>query len=269
MVGDSGPVDQEKDYRIAAIDRAISVIEALSEEPRQGVTSLANRLGLTKSLVFRILHTLENRGIVVRDPSRAEYSLGFHMSLLGQRAEAQDGLQLAARMIMDELQDITGESVNLLVRQGHESVVVATRESRHSMRLFARPGRHGPLHAGGASQVLLAFAPAHIQTAVLAAPLERFTPYTITEPEALEVLLQQIREQNWNVSRNDLDDGAFSIAAPIRGIGQEVIAAISVAGAVVRLDEPRRVSNLARVCDAADRISRILIDGQGGLHSRA
>lgn len=199
--------------------------------------------------------------MVVRNPDRAEYSLGFRMSLLGERASRQDGLLFAARPIMDHLQEVTGENVNLLVREHHEVVVVATREGRHSMRLFAHPGRHGPLHAGGASQVLLAFAPPPVRQAVLSAPLQRFTPHTITDPAALQRVLDRIRSQHWNVAQNDLDEGAFSVAAPIRGIGEEVVAAISVAGAVARLDEDRRQRNLAAVRLAADRISRSLVDG--------
>lgn len=256
------PQDEpSRDYKVAAIDRAISVVEALAEAPEQGVTSLAQRLGLTKSIVFRILQTLEQRGLVVRNPDRAEYSLGFRMSLLGERAGRQNGLLFAARPVMDGLQAQTGENVNLLVRERYEVVVVATREGRHSIRLFAHPGRHGPLHAGGGSQILLAFAPPEIREAVLSAPLERFTPYTITDPAALRTVLARIREQNWNVAQNDLDEGAFSVAAPIRGIGAEVVAAISVAGAVARLDEERRQRNLKLVRDAAERVSRTLVTG--------
>ena len=259
---DEVPKDEPpRDYRIAAIDRAVSVVEALAEEPGQGVTGLAERLGLTKSLVFRILRTLEGRGVVVREPGRAEYSLGFRMSLLGERAARQDGLLFAAQPIMDDLQDATGENVNLVVRDGTRTMVIATREGRHSMRLFAHAGRHGPLHAGGGSQLLLAFAPIELREAVLAAPLKRYTPRTITEPAALARRLDRIAEQGWNIAQDDLDEGAFSVAAPIRGIGNEVVAAISVAGPVARLDEERRHRNLAAAWEAAERISRSLLGG--------
>ena len=261
MTSEAPDRETPRDYRIAAVDRAVSVVEALAEEPAQGVTALAERLGLTKSIVFRILRTLEGRGVVVRDPDRAEYSLGFRMSLLGERASRQDGLLFAARPIMDDLQEATGENVNLVVRDGARTMVIATREGRHSMRLFAHAGRHGPLHAGGGSQLLLAFAPAELRRAVLAGPLERYTPHTITDPSALARRLARIVEQGWNVALDDLDEGAFSVAAPIRGIGREVVAAISVAGAVARLDEERRHRNLDAARTAGERISRSLVSG--------
>lgn len=252
-----------KDYRIAAVDRALLVLEALAERPDQGVTELARRLGLTKSIVFRLLQTLEARGFVARDPKGTDYALGYRMSVLGERAGRQRGLLAAAAAAMDELRDATAENVNLVIREDLHSLVLATRAGRHAIRLFAQAGRRGPLHAGGGSLLLLAFAPEEVRAAVLAAELPMFTPYTQTDPERLTRVLERIRAAGYNVALNDLDEGAFSIAAPIRDEGEEVVGAISVAGAVVRLDEDRRQSYLAAVLAAADRISRRLRGGPG------
>lgn len=251
-------MNDDRDYRIAAVDRSLRVMEALAERPDQGVTDIAQRLGLTKSIVFRILATLQARGFAYRDPDRAVWSLGYRLSVLGERSGPSRGLLQAARPIMEALRDTTNENVNLIVRDGHQSLVVATYEGRHRMRLFAQAGRHGPLHAGGGSLLLLAYAPTDIQDAVMEAGLERFTDRTITDPAALRQTLDRIRRNGWNIAQSDLDDGAFSIASPIRGVNGEVIAALSVAGAQTRFDEDRRDLYLTAVQDAAHRISRRL-----------
>lgn len=245
----------DRDYRIAAVDRALSVLEALADHPGQGVTELAERLGMTKSLVFRILHTLEARGYVARDPERASYGLGYRSWVLGERSSRQTALLQVALPEMDALRDATSENVNLVLREGDRSLVLATREGRHHMRLFAQAGRRGPLHAGGGSMLLLAYAPEALREAVITGPLTRFTPRTITDPDALRRVLDRIRAQGWHIAQDDLDEGAFSVAAPIRGHDGEVIAAISVAGALARFDEERRLSHLAAVRAAAARIS--------------
>jgi IclR family KDG regulon transcriptional repressor len=247
-----------KDYRIAAVDRALMVLEALAERPDQGVTQLARRLGLTKTIVFRLLQTLEARGFVARDPRGATYALGYRMSILGERAGRQRGLLAAAAGPMDALRDATSENVNLVVREDRHSLVLATRAGRHAIRLFAEAGRRGPLHAGGGSQLLLAFAPVELREAVLAGELPVFTPFTQTDPEKLARVLERIRAVGYNVALNDLDEGAFSVAAPVRGEGGEVVAAVSVAGAVVRLDEERRQAYLAAALESAAEISRRL-----------
>lgn len=254
----------DRDYTIAAVDRAMRVLEALAEKPDQGVTEIAQRLGLTKSLVFRILATLEARAYVSRDPEAATFSLGYRAAVLGERAERQRALLLAAQPEMDRLNETTAENVNLLVRDGLQALVIGTREGRHSMRLFAQVGRHGPLHAGGASTLLLAYAPEEVRRDVLAGPLHAYTARTQVDPAEIEALLARIRARGWHVAQDDLDEGAFSVAAPILSVGGDVVAAISVAGAVARFDETRRNRYLDAVIGAARSISARLGGPSGG-----
>ena len=216
------------DYTIAAVDRALLVLEALADRPGQGVTQLSKTLGMTKSIVFRLLQTLEDRGFVFRDPDHAVYSLGYRIGVLGERVGRDGSLLVAARPVMDALRDRTSENVNLVMREGLRSLVVATRSGHHSIRLFAQAGRHGPLHAGGGSLCILA---------------------------KLRQALARIRANGYNIALNDLDEGAFSVAAPIFGSDDTVIACISVAGAMVRLDEERRERYIRAALDAAAEIS--------------
>ncbi|MEP3279850.1 MAG: IclR family transcriptional regulator [Stappiaceae bacterium] len=246
---------RKKDYTIDAVARALALLEALGEHPGQGVSELARTLGLTKSIVFRLLYTLEERGFVSRDEDRTIYSLGYRVGVLGERVGRDGTLMHVAPPMMDTLRDQTGENVNLVVRQGYDSVALATREGYNSIRLYAKPGRKGPLHAGGGSLLMFAFADEELIEEVLSQPLQSYTPYTITDPEKVRQVLGRIRRQGYNVSLNDLDDGAFSIAAPIRDAGGRVIAGLSIAGAMVRFDEERRENYLAAVIKAADAIS--------------
>lgn len=246
------------DYTIAAVDRALLTLEALAEQPRQGVTALAKRLGLTKTIVFRLLCTLEARGFVMKEGDQPLYSLGYRMGVLGERAGHQNMLLAAARPVMERLRDETSENINLIVREGQQSLVVATLAGLHAIRIFAMPGRHGPLHAGGGSMLVLAWAPHSVRNAVLSEPLPRYTNDTITDPVVLRDRLEAIRAQDFNISVNDLDEGAFSVAAPIRNAAGDVVAAISVAGAIVRLDEARQARYLDLVRAAGAEISRKL-----------
>lgn len=245
-----------KDYTIAAVDRALLVLEALAERPAQGVTQLSKSLGMTKSIVFRILQTLEDRGFVFRDPDHAVYSLGYRIGVLGERVGRDGFLLVAARPVMDALRDETSETINLVVREGLRSLVLATRAGHHSIRLYAQAGRNGPLHAGGGSLCVLAHADPEIIEAVLARPLETYSAHeTTTDPVKLRKLLTRIRADGYHIALNDLDDGAFSVAAPIFDSHGKVIASISVAGAVARLDKDRRDRYIAAALGAAAEIS--------------
>ena len=98
------------------------LIEVLAEHPGSGVSELAERTGCTKSLTFRLLFTLEQRGLVSKDTERRTYTLGYRAMLLGDQARRQSRLINAAEPFMRELNKQLGENVLLLVRDGMNSV---------------------------------------------------------------------------------------------------------------------------------------------------
>ena len=249
-------MSDQSSYVIAALDKGLVLLNHLAEYPNSGVSEIAARTGSTKSQIFRLLYTLERRGYVHKDPESRSYYLGHSCLLLGDRARTQSSLVAIADGVMEWLVRETQENVNLVVRENARTVVVALKESEQPLRLYAEVGREGPLHAGGSSMVLLAFAPEQTIEEVLAMELASFTPNTETDPGRIRGTLAQIREAGFHVALEDLDKGAFSIAAPVRDHRREVVAAISIAGPLSRLTPTAQEAHVRRVVKAAEEISR-------------
>lgn len=241
-------------YTVSAVDRALTLMEALRDAPGAGVSELAERTGCTKSLTFRLLHTLEARGFVAKDAERRTYTLGFQAMLVGDQARRQSRLITAAEPFMDGLRAATGETVLLLVRDGARSACVARRTSGGPQRIFAEVGRRGPLHAGGGPKVLLAFAPDEVRAAVLGSDLDAYTARTLRGP-ALAEALGRIRREGWTVSEGELDLDKCSVAAPVMDAAGEAVAALSVVGPSERLADGARGRVRDAVVDAAHRLS--------------
>ena len=248
----------EPDYTVQAVDRALDLLEAIAEHPGMGLTDLARIAGCTKTLAFRMAATLEARGYVLKELGGKTYALGHKPLWLGERVAAQSPLLCAAATVLDELAAATRENASLTIRDGLESVVAALRLSAQPIRLYAEPGRRGPLHAGGGPKLLLAYAPPDVREAVLAAALERFTAETVTDAARLETMLARIRKQGHTVSRGEMDVGAFSVAAPVRDHAGRVVAALSVAGPQARLTREMERQHLRRCREAADTLSQRL-----------
>lgn len=245
-------------YTITAVDRALALLEVLAEKPGLGVTEIANLTGNTKSLIFRLIYTLERRGYVIKDPVTRTYTLGYRPLYLAANAHDQLAVLRAAEPFLDALAEACDGNVNLLVRDGTNSVCIAVREAKSPTQLYAKVGRRGPLHVGGGPKILLAYAPPEILDAVLGQTLERFTPATITDPKALKRLLDTIRAAGVNESHGDLDPDAFSFAAAIKEASGEVVATVSVAGAHAGLSEDKAQTYRRLVRDSAQRISAAL-----------
>jgi DNA-binding IclR family transcriptional regulator len=107
-------------------------------------------------------------------------------------------------------------------------VVVEHFATRGAVPTAARIGGRLPLHASGVGQVLLAYAPAAEQDAVLAGPLERYTDRTVTAPQELRRVLAEVRRAGVAVAVSTMPLPALAVAAPVAGPGGQVVAAVSV-----------------------------------------
>jgi len=242
-------------YQIAAVDRAFGLLEVMAQYPDLGVTELAERTGNTKSLVFRVLYTLEQRGYVHKSPDHRTYRLGYRTLFLAEHTRLQSALIATAAPILDELADATRENALLVVREDLHGVCIAMRESPQPLRLFAQIGRRVPLHAGGGPKVLLAFAPEEIRQAILDGTLEGYTSTSITDRNKLARTLSEIRQAGFTLSIGELDPDVFSMAAPVRDFTGGVVAALSVAGPLSRLNSAERRRFRTLIADAAQRLS--------------
>ncbi len=254
------------EYTISVLNDALRVLEVVAKHPGARLPEIAKLSQITKTKIFRILKTFENAGYVIQD-SNQTFFLHQKAYLLGQQAKHQWDLARVARAELDTLAQTSRENVHLVVRDELSTVVVDLRLSPHPIRMYAEIGRRGPLHAGGTPKVLLAFAPQEVLARVLEAPLERFTTETITTKAKLLSSLEQIRQDGYHVAVGDLDEGAFSIAAPIRNHKLEVIAAISLAGPTMRLNQTLQTQYIEFVKQAAERISNKLAGHQEMLSS--
>jgi IclR family transcriptional regulator, KDG regulon repressor len=222
-----------------------------------GVTELARRLGLGKSTVHRLLATLTAERILEHDPATGTYRLGLMMWELGARVSVHRVLHDAAATVMEELRNATKETVQVAVLDGREVVYVERLESPHTLRLFGRVGHRNWAHCTSTGKVLLANLPERRLTALLEGwRPERKTDATIWVLDQLKAELDRVRAEGWAENIGESEVGVASVAAPVRNARGEVIAAVSVAGPVMRVngDTLRRFFR-ASVMEAADAIS--------------
>lgn len=250
--------NEEPDYTITAVDRAMELLDAVAEHPNSSLTELSRITGFTRSLVFRMAFTLEKRGYLAKSTDQRTYTLGYRPLYLSSQAHDQLPLLHAARPFIEDLSERTGQNVHLIVRDGLSHLTVLSKHPLDPNHLYARTGRLGPLHAGGAPKILLAFAPESVRDAVLNSGLRKFTEHTVTDPEQLAKVLKDIRKAGTNETRRDIDPDGFSFAAAVyRGDGT-VIAAVSLAGRLERLTEENAGLFRQAVHETAQRISETL-----------
>ena len=246
-----------RDYNIAAVERTLDLLEALSRMGPSSLAALAESAGCTRTAAFRLLRTLQGRGFALQDEARGLWRLGARWNALGRAASEQGALAATAMPFLTALGKATGENVYLRVRDGMESETVAIYQTDPTIRMYSEVGKRGPLHAGS-SRLLLAFAPEAVQTQLLAQRLNRYTPATRVDPTWIAADLHRIRTRGYLITSDEVVAGAVGIAAPERDATGATVAAMYISAPSMRMRPPRPRNLLPQVMDAAAKLSAAL-----------
>lgn len=246
-----------KPYLVPAIKRAFQVIDLLGKtEPGLTISDIHRTLKLPLSSVATILYTLEALGYLERDESSGRYTLGVRMLSFSRRVSDQLNLVGRCQALLEELVRECGLTGHLAVRRDGESMYVARVAAPGLLQISSYVGMRWPVHASAVGKALLAFLPEQDRARILGnLELRPVTPHTLTSPTILEKQFRTFRGTGytWEISEGEV--GVACVAAPIFGLDEDVIAAISVAGSTQQITRAnlRRIGPVVR--RYADRMS--------------
>jgi len=241
---------------VKSVDRAIRILELLSENNKMGITEISKKLNLPKTTTFDIVSTLHERGILEKDEENNRYFLGLKLFELGDAARANFELRKIAVPYLKELNSKLDETVHLTVRDDDEVLYIECFESTKRLRTYSVIGVRAPLYCTAVGKALLAFLPdEEIKKIVRKKGFIRFTPNTITDEKRLFDEIKKIRELGYSIDDVEHEEGVRCVGAPIRDHTGRVVASISVSGPTQRVTKSK-VPQLAKIVMAtAEEIS--------------
>jgi IclR family acetate operon transcriptional repressor len=241
---------------VQAIDRGLAVLGIIAGSDGLTLTDLSQRAGLAPSTAHRILASLEAHQFVFHDEERGLWLIGVGAFEVGSAFLRNRRLAGIGRLVMHELMEDTGETVNLGIEDGGEVVFISQVESHSALRAFFRAGSRAPIHASGVGKTLLAeMQEARVKEILYKRGLAKFTERTLVAPADLFRELEEVARRGWAVDDEERNLGMRCVAAPVYNEYGEAIAGISVSGPTVRIT-PARVSELGpMVRRAAEEIT--------------
>jgi DNA-binding IclR family transcriptional regulator len=117
-------------------------------------------------------------------------------------------------------------------------------------------GQRMPMHATSAGKLFLACMSAGQAGAIFAEGLQKYTWQTIADPAALEEQVALARQRGYACTVEEHETGLASVAAPIRSMDGQVVAAVTVSGPTFRLNEDTIPGVAEHVLAAAAEISQ-------------
>jgi DNA-binding IclR family transcriptional regulator len=217
---------------VAAVERALAVLDALAEGGELGTNELARRTGLNASTTSRLLATLAGGGLVEHVPASGRYRLGLRFIRLGNAVLARLDLREVARPHLAALVAKTGETATLSAPGDPDAVTVDFVQGSSSVVSVARLGRPSVAHATATGKVGLAFGPGGLPPG----PLRAFTAHTVTNRRELEAEIGRVRAQGFAEAAGEREEDLNAVAAPVFGSRGELEAIVGVQGPASRFD---------------------------------
>jgi IclR family acetate operon transcriptional repressor len=200
---------------------------------RVGLSDLAERAGIPKPTVHRLVRTLAALGYVRQEPSR-DYALGPRLMRLVDASSRLLGLWATPHLqqVVDEL----GESANLSMLDGDRIVEVSQAAGRHSMRMVSEVGGRALPHCTASGKAMLAEFPAEQALAIVRRTgMPQYTPATITDPTAFAAELDRVRAQGYATDDEEQELGVRCVAVAVPG--EPVRAAVSISAPLTRMTD--------------------------------
>ena len=234
---------------VRSIRRALDILSLLTDDtPVVSIRDITEATGLPKTTVLRLVHTLEQSGLLWA--SSGGYMAGPGLWRWAYLARRSWQLPPETQATMRDLGAKHQETVNLYVLRDIARVCIAQQESPRPLRHVVQVGDELPLWAGASSKILLSDAPE-----TLLARVARRSPDGEKHLETLKQWAADARRDGYAVSHGEREDGISAVAVPVTGRSGSVVAALAMSGPTLRFTEDRVTEFAADLKLAGARMS--------------
>ncbi len=215
---------------VAAVERALAILGAFrAEEEPLALAELAERTGLYKSTILRLLVSLERHAYVVR-LAEGRYRLGPALLRLGSLYQRSFRLEDHVVPVLRRIAQESGETVSFYTRDGEARVCLFRVDSSHNIRHHVQIGEVLPLQGGATGRVLVAFVQGaqHGGSDALTLPI---------------------------VAHGEHDPDIAAMSVPVFGDGGRLVGAMTVSGPRKRFTRPTIAKLSPLLLEAAAELS--------------
>lgn len=245
---------------IQSLERAFAILDCFQDsQPELGVREIARQLDLHPSTVGRILTTLNSLGVLNQDHDTRRYRIGPKVLKWCAVFSRNVDLQAEARPYMQELQQITQETISLDIPNGHSRICIERLESPQSLRWVKQLGEIMPFYASASGRILITYmSPTQKSEILKNMTFEQLTPYTTIDPDLFYEELELTKSRGYSVSESERVEGVSCVAAPIFGVKGEILGALTISGPSTRFSEEKIHEHAELLIKTTNQISQAM-----------
>jgi DNA-binding IclR family transcriptional regulator len=207
-------------HGVQVIHRATRILEVLKHQPAGlSLSQIADRVGLARSTVHRLVAALEAERLVVPASPSGRVRLGPALTALGLAAKRDVALEVHPFLV--RLSRDVNETVDLAVLEQDHVLFVDQVAAPRRLRAVSALGATFPAYCTANGKALLAELPAEHVQRLLPDRLEALTPNTITDRSRLVAELEHVRSTGFALDREEHTTGICAVGTVIRdSLGQ-------------------------------------------------
>jgi DNA-binding IclR family transcriptional regulator len=218
-----------------------------------------------------MLQQLETAHLLERSGDGRLFGTGVRLRRLAENLLLNDTVHGARHAVLRNLVTEVGESCNLTALSGNEVIYIDRVETPAPLRFYLHSGSRVPVHCSASGKIFLShMSPSQRLRLLSHAPLEAYTPKTITQPEALEAEIKLVKRQGFALDNEEFLPGLLCVAMLVpASVGRSNLC-IAVQAPLMRLTADKALALLPALQRAADALSHIENDAMPAhLESRA
>lgn len=217
--------------RVPAIDKCFSILELMSEAKRPfGFNEMVKTLGLNKSTVFNILHTLNDLDVLERGPD-GRFRLGPRLFILGNAAAGGSELIQTVHPYLETINHEFKLSSFFGILSDQHVIIMDKADRAHMIKISSEIGMKIPIFAGVAGKALLSQLPEKVIDEILSGTIpKRYTPRTIIDRAAYRKEILSVKQSGIAYDMEEYIEGLIAVAVPLDTCRQDLQAAIWAVG---------------------------------------
>ncbi|BDD07170.1 IclR family transcriptional regulator [Aureibacter tunicatorum] len=258
MKQNKSSTQEEKQYSVPNLNRALDVIELLTEHTEGlTLTEVQEKLNYPKSSLFRIMSSLNDRNYLLKNDKTGTFSLSKKLLHIGLATLSETSLVEKALNYMRKLRNDTKETVLLGTLDGNEVVLLEQAIGTHPFTFRLSLGKRINLHASAPGKAILSYLPEEErETCLKQIEFEKFNDNTIIDPKQFREELYEVKKLGYALDRAEEYEGVHCVGAPIFNQHGLPIASLWVTAPSVRLSSESFEQVGSQVSQKAMEISK-------------
>jgi IclR family KDG regulon transcriptional repressor len=240
------------------IVKAMDILYLFRKHPKLALKEIIELSGKPKTSVHRVIRSFEKVGFLEKDDD-GYYQLGILFLQFGNLVLERLDIHQIAMPFMKELHNEVNKTVILTIREGNETVNIASIEAHEPITVHSTIGEKSPLYVGSMSRIILAFLKdEEREKYVEETTLRKFAEHTIIDKNKLRLTLEQTKLDGYCFSTSEINNQASGLSAPIFNHKGDVIAGLTITGLYTSFTEEKVPIYIGKVKDATVKISKKL-----------